>query len=142
MRIYTHNISSISVNITYITYIYICLPEACLDIPIGYSPMNISTTPQSHNIIRFSGEIYVIIQAYWQWSIRCFFFFCLVVFLLSYSFKHTLIIILGSMSRNAQGRCHFCCKKHTVPVFGSDEVAHTLLQKLNLRLVVSSYNIT
>ncbi|XP_011163543.1 zinc finger protein Xfin [Solenopsis invicta] len=40
------------------------------------------------------------------------------------------------MSCNARGRCHFCCKRYTVPVFGSDETAHKFLQKLNSRLVV------
>ncbi|CAL1676682.1 unnamed protein product [Lasius platythorax] len=40
------------------------------------------------------------------------------------------------MSCDARGRCHFCCKKHVVPVFGSDETVHALLQRSNLRLVV------
>ncbi|XP_071647829.1 uncharacterized protein [Temnothorax longispinosus] len=58
------------------------------------------------------------------------------IFLPNRTFKNTLIIIFRSMSCDARGRCHFCCKKHTVSVFGSDKETYTLLQKLNFRLVV------
>ncbi|XP_011645336.1 zinc finger protein 184-like isoform X2 [Pogonomyrmex barbatus] len=59
------------------------------------------------------------------------------------SFRYAIIardtystVIFESMSYDARGRCHFCYKRHIVPVFGSDEEAHILLQKSNLRLVV------
>ncbi|XP_036143053.1 zinc finger protein 266 [Monomorium pharaonis] len=86
------------------------------DTPVGYSPVCTSTTPQSYSIIIYlTAEIYVIIQdAYFNNSNN----------------------IREIMSCNARGRCHFCYKKHTISVFGSDEMTHKFLQKMNLKLGV------
>ncbi|XP_014470586.1 PREDICTED: zinc finger protein 771 [Dinoponera quadriceps] len=40
------------------------------------------------------------------------------------------------MSCYGQGRCRFCCKRHTLPIFGQDETAHALLRDPNFKPVV------
>ncbi|XP_032682639.1 zinc finger protein 595-like [Odontomachus brunneus] len=40
------------------------------------------------------------------------------------------------MSCHGQGRCHFCCKRHTLPIFGHDEAAHAFLRDSNFKFVI------